>query len=170
MGGVDLADILLSLYQILCKTNRWYQKISGISLICQRPMRESYTVITFVKLEKPNKDHTSLLQFILELSDALILTNKVNPSSSGGRTSRRRSLEAFTMGKKSTQAFPVTDVRFDQIAHWSSPSTNKNRWRCSKMECNVPNTRSFTVYWLIAFVSLISIQNHVLTFFEIEKF
>ena len=27
MGGVDLADMLLSLYRIPCKTKRWYQKI-----------------------------------------------------------------------------------------------------------------------------------------------
>ena len=27
MGGVDLVDMLLSLYQIQCKTKRWYQKI-----------------------------------------------------------------------------------------------------------------------------------------------
>ena len=66
---------------------------------------------------KPHKDQKSLLQFSLQLSDALILPNKVNPSSSIGRPPRRRSLEAPTMGKKSTQALPVTDVRFDQVAY-----------------------------------------------------
>ena len=27
MGGVDLVDMLLSLYQIQCNTKRWYQKL-----------------------------------------------------------------------------------------------------------------------------------------------
>ena len=71
----------------------------------------------FRKNGKLHKDQKSLLQFSLELSDALILANKVNPSSSKGRPPKRRSLEAPTTGKKPTQALPATDVCFDQIAH-----------------------------------------------------
>ena len=51
------------------------------------------------------------------LSDALVLANKVNPSSSRGRFPKPRSLEAPTAGKKSAQALPVTDIRFDQDAN-----------------------------------------------------
>ena len=80
----------------------------------------------FRKNEKPRKDQKPLLQFILELSDAPILTNKVNPSSSRGRTPKRRSLEAPSAGKKPTYALPVTDVRFEQVAHWPSPTASKN--------------------------------------------
>ena len=44
-----------------------------------------------------------------------------------------------------------------------SPAINKNRYRLcsiSSVEWNFPNARSFSVYWLIATASLISIQNH----------
>ena len=58
---------------------------------------------------KLHKDQKSLLQFSLELWDALNLANKINLSTSRGQPSRRRSLKAPTTGKKSTQALPVTD-------------------------------------------------------------
>ena len=62
---------------------------------------------------KPHKDQKFLLQFSLELSDALILANKVNPSSSRRQPSKRRSSKAHITRKKPTQVLPVTDVRFD---------------------------------------------------------
>ena len=119
MGVVDLADMLLLLYQTPCKTitkRYWYQKIFWYLI----DMAKISAIITFVRIE----NHIRIRN--LELSDALILANKVNPYSSKGRPPTRRSLEALTTGKKATQALPVTDVRFDQIAYWPSPSTNKN--------------------------------------------
>ena len=65
-----------------------------------------------------------MLQLSLELSDALILVNKVNLSS-WRRQPQKQSLEPPTTGKKPTQALPVTDVCFDQVAYWPSPITNK---------------------------------------------
>ena len=53
---------------------------------------------------KPHKNQKSFLQFSLEPSDALIIANKVNPSSSRGRPPKRRSSESPTTGKKPTQA------------------------------------------------------------------
>ena len=82
MGGVNLADMLLSLYRIRWKTKCWHQmifwhlidmaKISAWILYC-RHFRQNGKLL---------KDQKSLLQFSIELSDTLILTNKVNPSSS----------------------------------------------------------------------------------------
>ena len=71
----------------------------------------------FLQNGKSYKDQKSLLQFSLELSDALILVNKVNPSSSRGRPPKQRSLEVPTTGKKPIQVLPVTEVCFDQVAH-----------------------------------------------------
>ena len=116
----------------------------------------------FCQNGKPHKNQKSLLQFTFELSDALILANKMNPSSSRGWLPKRKSLEAPATAKKPTQTFSVTDVCFGQVAHWPSPTTNKNQFRLCSMicKCNVPNARSFSVYWLITTVLLISIQNH----------
>ena len=93
--------------------------------------------IYFRQNGKPHKDPKSLLLFSLELSDALILANNVNPSSSRGKHPKRRSLEGATTGKKPTQPLLVTDVRFDQVAHWPSPTTNKNRCRLCSMTCRM---------------------------------
>ena len=103
---------------------------SGISLIRQRSVLGSYTVVTFVRME----NHKMIS---LELSDVLILANKVNPYSTRGWPQKRRSLEAPTTDKKPTQALPVTDVRFDQVVHLPSPTTNKSRCRLRSMTCRM---------------------------------
>ena len=125
MGRVDLADMLLSFYRIPCKTKRWHQKIfwhlSDMTKINAWILYRRH----FRQNGKPHKNHVAP-QLSLELSDHLILTNKVNPSISRRGPSTRRSLEAPTTGKNPTQALPVSDVCFDQVAHWPSPITNKN--------------------------------------------
>ena len=90
MGGVNLADMLLSLYRIRCKTKCWHQmifwhlidmaKVSAWILYC-RHFRQNGKLL---------KDQKSLLQFNIELSDTLILTNKVNPSSSRERSPQNK--------------------------------------------------------------------------------
>ena len=70
----------------------------------------------FCQYGKPHKDQKSLLQFSLELSDALTLARKVNLSSSRRRLPKQRRLEAPVTGKKPTKALPVTDVCFYQVA------------------------------------------------------
>ena len=126
MAGVDLVDMLLSLYRIPCRTKRWHKKIFWHLIGMAKINAWILYLRHFRQNERPGKDQKSLHQFTLELSDALILANKVNPSSSRGRPLKRRSLEAPTTGKKPAQTLSVTDVGFDQIEHWPSPSTNKN--------------------------------------------
>ena len=135
MGGVDLADMLLSLYRISCKTKRWYQNIFW-HLIDMAKI--SAWILHFRQNGKSHKDQKSLLQFnFFELSDALILASTVNPSISRGRPPKRRSLEAPTTGEKPTQALSVTDVRVGQVPHWPSPTANKNRCRLCSMTCRM---------------------------------
>ena len=116
MGSVDLVVMLLSLYRITCKTKCWNQKIfwhlTDMAKISAWILHRRH----FRQNGKPRKNQKCLLQFILELSDALILTNKVNPFSSRRRHPIRRSLKAHSMGKRPMQALSVTDVRFDQVA------------------------------------------------------
>ena len=111
MGGINLADMLLSLNQTPGKTKRWYQK----DILASHWYVNAWILYRrhFCQNGKPHKNHKSLLQFRLELSDALILTNK-----------------------KPTQALSVADVRFDQVAHWPSP-TNKNWCRLCSMTCRM---------------------------------
>ena len=119
MGGGDLVDMLLSLCQKPGKTKRWYQKVfqqEKVLIDIAKVFIDMAKINTWIlycrhfrQNGKLHKDQKSLLQFSLELSDALNLANKINLSRSRGQPSRRRSLKAPTTGKKSTQALPVTD-------------------------------------------------------------
>ena len=124
-SGVSLADMLLSLYQIPCKTKRWYEKVFWRVIDMRKISTWMLYHRHFRENGKPNSDWKSLVQFSLELSVALMLINKVSPSSLRGQLPKRRRLEPPIMDKTTSQAFPVTNVRFDQVAHWPSSSTNK---------------------------------------------
>ena len=111
---------------------------------------------------KPYKDQKSLLQFSLELSDALILANKVNPSSSRGQPPLRRSLEVPTTVKSLLKHWlsPMFFLVKFHIGQALLPTKIDADYGVWPVECNVPNARFFSVYWLIATVSLIPIQNY----------
>ena len=97
MGGVDLADMLISLYRIKMKTRRWYIKIfwhlvdiaKVNAWLLYRRHRE--------QLEIPKKQELPLLDFVLEISEGFISSNKVvrreATSNKQGRPSKRRSSE-----------------------------------------------------------------------------
>ena len=104
----------------------------------------------FCQNGKAPKDQKSFLQFSLELSYGIILATKVNPSSSRGWPPKRRSLEAPTTDKKPTKALPVTDICFDQVSHWLSPTTNKNWCRLSSMTCTIQCSQFKTFLCLLA--------------------
>ena len=82
MVGVCLADTLLSLYRITCKTKRCYQKMFWHLIDMAKVNAWILYRRHFCQNGKPHKDQKCLLQYSLELSDVLILANKVNPSSS----------------------------------------------------------------------------------------
>ena len=80
MGGVDLADMLIALYRIPCKTKKWYQKIFwhlidiakvNAWLLYRRHSSQNG------KLKNEIQD---LLSFSLDVSNGLIHGNKVTPS------------------------------------------------------------------------------------------
>ena len=107
-----------------------------------------------------NKINKFLLQLSLELSDALILVNKVNLSS-WRRQPQKQSLEPPTTGKKPTQhclspMFVLIKSRIGQALlptkNWCKLCSMTCRMQCSKWK--------IFLYLLIATVSLISIQNH----------
>ena len=127
MGGVELTDMLLSSYRILCKKKRWQQKIFWYVIDLTKIIAWIPYCHHFRANAKPPKYQKSLLQFSLELSESLILSIKVNSSSSRGRPSKRRGLEVPTKDKK-------PNVRFDKEAHQPSPTTNKNLCRLCSMK------------------------------------
>ena len=139
MGGVDLADMLISLYQIKMKTRRWYIKIFWHLVDIAKVNAWLHYRRHCEQLEIPKKQELSLLDFVLEIAESLATTNKVVPmettSGKQGRPSKRRSAEevspssAVKVGRKSTTPLPPNDTRYDQLGHWPNP-TKGNRSRC----------------------------------------
>ena len=110
----------------------------------------------------PHKDQKYLLQFSLELSDALILANKVNLSSSRGRPQNEEVWRYLTWVKSLLKhcLLPMFVLIKLNIGQALLPTKIDADYAVWPAEGNFPNARSFSVYWLIATVSLISIQNH----------
>ena len=78
MGGVDLADMLIALYRIPCKTKHWYQKIFwhlidmvkiNVGTLYRRHVNEIQIQIT---------DYITVLVFCIEISEALIHGNNTS--------------------------------------------------------------------------------------------
>ena len=136
MGGVDLADMLISLYRIAIKTKRWYIKIFWHCVdiakvnawLLYRRHCDDHGI--------PKKRQMSLVKFITEIAEVLLSANKVAPASSAGKPGRplkRKSLEAANetqnKGRKPKMPQPNEDLRFDQLGHWPEPERDR-RGRC----------------------------------------
>ena len=135
MGGVDLADMLISLYRIPFKTKRWYLKvffhcldIAKVNswLLYQRHCDENSIA---------KKQRMALLDFSVDVADSLISANKVattNPTPARpGRPEKRKSNEGnpkpAKVGRKANVPIPNDDVRFDQTSHWPEPEKEKEK-------------------------------------------
>ena len=116
MGGVDLCDMLLSLYRIRYRSNKYYMHIFfyclGISitngwLLYRRHMNQ---------LRVPAKSQLKLVQFQAQIAEGLRQAGKV-PFSETRRRGRRPSLDLIPPSTKrnngTTVPIPVKDVRCD---------------------------------------------------------
>ena len=113
MGGVDLSDMLISLYRTPIRIKQWYLKmlfhcvdISKVNawLLYRRHCKQ---------LEIPKSRQFSLLKFSVSIASALMHRKSiVNPV---GRPSKRKSNEAeYQRSKRAPSVFsPVADIRFD---------------------------------------------------------
>ena len=84
----------------------------------------------FCQNGKPHKNHKSLLQFSLELSDALIFANKVNPSSSSGRPQNEE------VWRHLPRVAPTTysSIAFHRCSFWSSRTLAKRYYQQKSMQ------------------------------------
>ena len=137
MGGVDLADMLIALYRIPCKTKRWYQKIFWHLMDMAKVNAWILYRRHFEQNGYPKKEQKSMLVFSSEIAHALIHADKVAPNSSRGRPMKRKSVEAVPRGKNPVQPLPIADLRYDQVGHWPKPTSKKNRCRLCSMTCRM---------------------------------
>ena len=137
MGGVDLADMLIALYRIDCKTKRWYikvfwhlvdiAKVNGWILYRRHCEQEDI----------PTKKQLPLKEFSTKIAHALMYSgNKTR-----GRPLKRRnsnlpdSNTKRGRGKKSQVPIPCDAVRLDRINHWPIPIVDENKKRCRWFGC-----------------------------------
>ena len=91
MGGVYLADMLISLYRTKVKTKRWYIKVFWRLLDISNVNAWNLYRLHFAQYEKPRQQMLRLLKFSTALGNALIHANKLVYVNRLGRPSKRAS-------------------------------------------------------------------------------
>ena len=132
MGGVDLADMLLSLYRINVKTKRWYIKVFWHLIdICKVNAWNLYRR-HHVQNGFSDDKLLSLRLFSCDLANSLVHANKPAQNNQRGRPSKRHSIELATSNPKSSKKAsvptPCDAIRYDEIGHW--PEAVEKRERC----------------------------------------
>lgn len=137
MGGVDLADMLISLYRIQARTKRWYIKVFWHLVDIAKVNAWILYKRHYTMSNQPKGKMQTLVNFSKEIADSLIMANKVVVSSKG--RPKRRSLdqtpeetERPAKGKKPTVPIPCGDIRYDSIGHFPCATKEKSRCRHCK--------------------------------------
>lgn len=130
MGGVDLCDMLIELYRINFKSNKWYMRIFFYLLdMC---VVNAWLLHRRVKATENDKKPLSLLEFKEDVASGLISSNltckRGRPSSSEQRPAKKRR----------TGCHPSDSSRLDQLSHWPDWTSKPQRCRqCIKAHSNM---------------------------------
>lgn len=119
MGGVDLADMLISLYRTPFKSRRWYTGIFAQLL----DMCINNGWLLYRRDGRPNK---SLKEFRLELFEALCHANKLPKSRDSMVMKDDKKIQ------KPTASRPGDCVRYDAFGHFPDSSNKQSRCRFCK--------------------------------------
>jgi len=128
IGGVDLADMLISLYRTSFKTKRWYLKVL---FHCVDIAKVNAWLLYRRHCDQrnvPKKFQMSLLKFTTSIASGLTSTNTIRSRPIGRPV--RSSTDETKKRKLPTQV--VNDVRYDNISHWPEFRENKNKCRYCK--------------------------------------
>lgn len=149
MGGVDLNDMLVSLYRIKIGVKRYYLRILyhliDICIVNAWLLYRRHCAQKNIKFKK-------LLVFRSEIAHALIQQKLALPRKRAGRPSLKDSPCSSTRStpepptKRMVVFNPIDDIRFDGLQHWPIHIEPKKRCRnCKKaysriacMKCNIP--------------------------------
>ena len=112
MGGVDLHDMLVSLYRVTLKTRKWYLHLFFYTLnvmvvnawILHRDQEK--------RLKTSKKKRYTVLKFVTEVADCFLSVGKT--------VSQNKRKRSFT---------PVEDIRHDGIGHWPIYLSNQQKCR-----------------------------------------
>ena len=128
MGGVDLADMLISLYRIKVKASRWYVKVFWHLLDISKVNAWNLYRCHFAQYEKARQQTLCLLNFCTALENALKHANKPVHVNRAGRPSKRPSCinSKKTHSKCASVPTPCLDIRYYQTGHWLEPVDKKD--------------------------------------------
>lgn len=128
MGGIDLSDMLVSLYKTPIRSHRWYLPLFGYIL--------DVSVVNAWLLHKReatmlNEELMALKNFRCEIASTMV---KVNKKVSVGRPlSKSNSPRNGNTKRAAQKRAPAADIRYDCLDHWPMPmgSEAQSRGRCA---------------------------------------
>lgn len=131
MGGVDLCDMLMSLYRIKLGTRKWYMHIVyyciGVAIVNAWLLYRRHCQQKGVE----EKDMWSLLKFPTMIANALLASGKETPNRKRGRPSSSPGSSTLPQRKMHHSAavpIPYDDVRLDKMDHF--PLFTQSQQRC----------------------------------------
>lgn len=126
MGGVDLADMLISLYKIPLKTRRWY--LSIFAQLIDISINNAWL------LYRQNKGkEKSLKEFRLDIFESLVKKGKPVKE----RSDITGDIKEDRKIKKPVVARPIEDIRYDQVGHFPDSCSYGRCRYCKDGKTNV---------------------------------
>ena len=136
MGGVDLSDMLMSLYRIAIRPRRWYLRI--IYYLIDLSLSNGWLLYRRRLTQMQEKKYMSLLNFRAQVAVALIKVDKP-----ADLTSRKRGGPSLEDAEEDRAPPPVrripapsTIVRLDRFDHF--PTNGEKRGRCRRCRMVTP--------------------------------
>lgn len=141
MGGVDKCDHLLSLYRIFIKSRKWTLRVL-FHFIDVAVVNSWLEYIRACDAENvPRKRRLQLLQFRLELAEALVVgVTPAQQTRKRGRPSKEDDLEEEQPQphRNALASRPVEEVRYDNVGHFPDMAdSNTREKRCRMKFCNM---------------------------------
>ena len=119
MGGVDKADMFLSLYRSKMRSKKWYHRIAFHLL--------QLTAVNSYSLYKEIGGNGSYLDFLVDICGSLVAAEDVDRVD-------REDLPKIEINNRSLKASNVPkSIRYDRIDHWPLQLT---KTRCKYPGCN----------------------------------
>ena len=133
MGGVDLCDMLLSLYRIKLRSNKWYMPI--FHYLIKTSLTNGWLLYRRDMMSySPQEKSMSLLDFQAKVAGDLVMAGKI-PASLTRRVGRPSlQLETPAKRRKTTAAveIPTGASRYDFVGHFAEYDDKQHRCRyCS---------------------------------------
>ena len=132
MGGVDLADMMISLYRTKIKTRRWYLTVLFHCLDIAKVNAWLLYRRHADQMNVPKQRQLCLLKFTSTIAESLVKSGKV--TNDVGRPRKRKATDTPSpISRKQPAAVPCEDVRYDNVGHWPEFRKNKNKCRLCKV-------------------------------------